>query len=57
MKTTQRKKLTLSRESLRRLEGRDLEQAKGGANTAKCNTAISCMVGCGNYTRFGTCTC
>jgi hypothetical protein len=56
MKTTQRKKLTLSRESLRRLEGRDLAQAKGGANTDKC-TAISCMYGCGNYTKFGTCTC
>jgi len=57
MKRTLPKKLTLSRESLRRLEGADLAQAKGARDTDRCKTAISCQVGCTNYTAFGTCTC
>jgi hypothetical protein len=57
MKRTSSKKLILHRESLHLLERQDLEQARGADNTDKCNTAVSCHVGCTNYTRFGTCTC
>ena len=55
MKRTSPKKLTLSRESLHRLERQDLAQAAAAGNSAKC-TDISCHFGCGNYTRFQTCT-
>jgi hypothetical protein len=57
MKRTLPRKLTLTRESLHRLERQDLEQAIGAVNTDRCKTNISCMVGCNNYTAFGTCTC
>jgi hypothetical protein len=56
MKRTLPRKLILSRESLHRLERQELAQAAAAAESAKC-TAISCQFGCGNYTRFGTCTC
>ncbi len=57
MKRTSPRKLTLTRESLRRLERQDLAQAIGANNTDRCKTQISCQVGCTNYTAFGTCTC
>lgn len=57
MKRTSPKKLNLNRESLHRLERQDLAQAQGAVNTDRCKTNLSCMVGCTNYTAYGTCTC
>ncbi len=57
MKRTLPRKLTLTRESLLRLERESLAHARGAANTDRCKTNISCQVGCTNYTAFGTCTC
>ena len=57
MKRAMRKKLNLTRESLRRLERQDLVHAVGVRNTDRCKTNLSCQVGCTNYTAFGTCTC
>jgi len=57
MKKNQARKLSLHRESLRQLEGRQLGAALGGASKGCSVDGHSCFYGCPGYTLFGTCTC
>jgi hypothetical protein len=57
MKKKQPRKLSLHRESLRQLAGRQLGAALGGASKGCSVDGQSCFYGCPGYTRFGSCTC
>lgn len=59
MKSGKSRRLTLSRESIHRLEQADLVQAEGGAKplTQFGTLCHSCHFGCANFTLFGSCTC
>ena len=51
------KKLSLTRESLCRLEADDFTAVRGGALTKFGTLCHSCHDGCANFTLFGSCTC
>jgi hypothetical protein len=57
VKKTHSRKLSLHRESLRKLESQQLQAAYGGASRGCSVDTKSCFYGCPGYTRFGTCTC
>ncbi|HYL06723.1 MAG TPA: hypothetical protein VE075_11825 [Thermoanaerobaculia bacterium] len=57
MRKTNRRKLTLNRESLHQLETQRLAAINGGASKACSVDGHSCYYGCPGYTLFGTCTC
>jgi hypothetical protein len=55
VKSTTFKKLTLKRETVRRLKRSDLDQAAGGYGTTESPTAATCNPSCDERTCADTC--